>query len=631
MPKVIKPFDYKNLTGKDPASTTLVKAFVQHKADVASIESEGKIKRTSGVAYKELALAMADSQQVILRIKDTGDVFQVLVNNKVVPIKNQDNISKAVIEIVDRLDAGRAAFQKALLRKKIEAPVPKGIKTAAANMIPALQERIPALKAEIEAVRSERLAIEAEIAKAGENQNPIKNENADVAPSGAENVANETGESNKKANEATTIPQNDAPEQPKPVELPYTFANATESALRLFRIAAGDKSKRNAFVSAKAVEEALKPVAVHWDATDELPDEWSEETLDAVGLFGDELEGGYIRGSIKDARGAEIASVTIRGDGDVMFIPSQGHPEEEQFDPDEMELGRWVSSDDSDAEHIVETVKSSVDNTIDESFIKAYLEAFNEGWHNISSALYFKEDDNSELNLAKIMGDKKALVVLEGDFASKKINVINAAIKLADDNINNKKKEALDAGFNPNGSHIKSVDESIASEVYIDEVNEAKEMIKSLSRKVALAAKAKAKEDKNKTKSAVDGDKSLSDAIAAVTDERDVLREIADRSKTLKLHKFAEATNNELFDADYKGGEWVAESEETTETFDDFIESSKHWNERTGRDSGEIAGFKFIAWERMQSRKGKPRQSLSVIDFGDVRFALPGTFLPNYQ
>jgi len=197
MPKVIPPFDYKNLTGKDPASTTLVKAFVQHKADVASIEGEGKIKRMSGVAYKELALAMADSQHVILRIKDTGDVFQVLVNNKVVPIKNQDNIAKAVIEIVDRLDSGRAAFQKAMLRKKVEAPVPKGIKTAALNMIPTLQERIPALKAEIEAVREERVAIEAERAKSGENQNPIKSENAAVAPPVAENVPVAAVESNK--------------------------------------------------------------------------------------------------------------------------------------------------------------------------------------------------------------------------------------------------------------------------------------------------------------------------------------------------------------------------------------------------------------------------------------------------
>ena len=50
---------------------------------------------------------------------------------------------------------------------------------------------------------------------------------------------------------------------------------------------------------------------------------------------------------------------------------------------------------------------------------------------------------------------------------------------------------------------------------------------------------------------------------------------------TENLKKFAAATNNELFDADYKGGEWMVEAVETQETLEQWEESSNGWNERT--------------------------------------------------
>ena len=96
---------------------------------------------------------------------------------------------------------------------------------------------------------------------------------------------------------------------------------------------------------------------------------------------------------------------------------------------------------------------------------------------------------------------------------------------------------------------------------------------------------------------------------------------------TENLKKFAAATNNELFDADYKDGEWMVEFVETHETLEQFEESSKGWNERTAMKTGDIAGFPFRAWKTAQAVKGQPRQSMSVIDLGDVRIALPGTDL----
>lgn len=91
------------------------------------------------------------------------------------------------------------------------------------------------------------------------------------------------------------------------------------------------------------------------------------------------------------------------------------------------------------------------------------------------------------------------------------------------------------------------------------------------------------------------------------------------------LLAFAEATNNELFDPAYKNGEWMTEAVETQETLEQFIDSSKTWASRTPVHFGEIAGFKFAYWKEMQTAKDQPRRSLSVIDFGDLRVALPHT------
>lgn len=99
---------------------------------------------------------------------------------------------------------------------------------------------------------------------------------------------------------------------------------------------------------------------------------------------------------------------------------------------------------------------------------------------------------------------------------------------------------------------------------------------------------------------------------------------------TENLKKFAAATNNKLFDADYNGGEWMVDAVETQETLGQWEESSKVWNERTTMKTGEIAGFPFRAWKSAQTMKGKPRRSMSVVDLGDVRIALHGTDLTNF-
>lgn len=102
---------------------------------------------------------------------------------------------------------------------------------------------------------------------------------------------------------------------------------------------------------------------------------------------------------------------------------------------------------------------------------------------------------------------------------------------------------------------------------------------------------------------------------------------------TEKLAAFSAATNNELFDVDLqKDGTpygWQVEAVETHETLEMWEESSKGWNERSAMKSGEIAGFPFRTWAKCQAVKGQQRRSMSVVDFGDVRFAID-TDLTNF-
>lgn len=95
------------------------------------------------------------------------------------------------------------------------------------------------------------------------------------------------------------------------------------------------------------------------------------------------------------------------------------------------------------------------------------------------------------------------------------------------------------------------------------------------------------------------------------------------------LKKFAEATNGELYDPDWKGGSWSCEAVETQETLDQYAESSKDWASSTVEQRGEIAGFPFIAWKQVQAVAGQPRRAVSVIDFGTVRIAVDA-FIPHF-
>lgn len=145
-------FTFEDLSSKDKAAKEAVKQFKKAGATVAQVDVGGNAKKTSGFAYRELFLTFTDSQIITMRIKESGDIYQVLLNKKIVPIRNQDDHTKAIKEMADMMARGRAAFQKRQAIKKVV--MPSSIKTAAPKLEIALADRVQVLRSKVEQART---------------------------------------------------------------------------------------------------------------------------------------------------------------------------------------------------------------------------------------------------------------------------------------------------------------------------------------------------------------------------------------------------------------------------------------------------------------------------------------------
>lgn len=133
--------DYAKLgSGDNAALKPVVAAFEKSGATVTASDAPTGTKRQAGVTFRQANFTFADSQTVTLSIKQTGDIFEILVNGKKFAIKDQENHDAAVQEIVKQLDKTRSAFQKSL--NKAKATLPSNMKTAIVKKEVALQEKI---------------------------------------------------------------------------------------------------------------------------------------------------------------------------------------------------------------------------------------------------------------------------------------------------------------------------------------------------------------------------------------------------------------------------------------------------------------------------------------------------------
>lgn len=137
-------FQFDEMNSKDKATKAVAANFKNSGAEVVQVDVSPTTKRTSGISYRELSLTFADSQVVIFRIKQSGDIFQVLLNGKVRPMTQQDDHAAAISEIVKAMENGRTAFQKKLAKAKVK--LPNSIKTTVPNKEKLLTEKRDSLK-----------------------------------------------------------------------------------------------------------------------------------------------------------------------------------------------------------------------------------------------------------------------------------------------------------------------------------------------------------------------------------------------------------------------------------------------------------------------------------------------------
>lgn len=127
--------------------------------NVIDVASDGKLKRLAGISFREVELTFADSQKLGLRIKATGDVYEVRVNGKVTPVRDQDDAAAAVTELARLIDAGRERFQKRLAAMRMKPP--EGIRTAVPRQRDVLIKQIAEVDAAIEGAKQELAELQA--------------------------------------------------------------------------------------------------------------------------------------------------------------------------------------------------------------------------------------------------------------------------------------------------------------------------------------------------------------------------------------------------------------------------------------------------------------------------------------
>ena len=147
-------------------------AFEKAGLTVVDVEASNKAARRSGYQVKQATFFFGDGQRVVMMLKNDGDgygdIYQVKLNSRVVPVKNVDDMDKAVAEIAAMAGSNSASFVKAARRKAEKQSVDEsdleGNKTRKPVTAAAKLEAASTEIAELEAIAAEQEARRAELA-----------------------------------------------------------------------------------------------------------------------------------------------------------------------------------------------------------------------------------------------------------------------------------------------------------------------------------------------------------------------------------------------------------------------------------------------------------------------------------
>jgi len=135
-------FDKFNKVGLKP----ILEKFEKTGLPVADVEADNKAKRESGFQVKSAIINFESGQKLLVKAKAGGSIFQVKLNNKVLAIKNVDDLDKAIQEVVDYVKANEPHYQKmkekALARQKVVIPKIKAVNTTVAEHISQMQTTV---------------------------------------------------------------------------------------------------------------------------------------------------------------------------------------------------------------------------------------------------------------------------------------------------------------------------------------------------------------------------------------------------------------------------------------------------------------------------------------------------------
>ena len=151
-------FDFEKLTKK--TLQPVLKKFQKAGYTVVKVDAPNKAKRESGFLIKNFTLTFEDEQQIRVRVKAGGTIFQVKLNNRVVPIKHVDDMEKAISEIANYLYDNAKAFAKVKAqreRRKLKPPAPSITTTR--------KEKIEKAKADLEAISQNNADLEKQLAE----------------------------------------------------------------------------------------------------------------------------------------------------------------------------------------------------------------------------------------------------------------------------------------------------------------------------------------------------------------------------------------------------------------------------------------------------------------------------------
>jgi hypothetical protein len=146
MPKT-NTLDFSSPAGAEKALQKITQQLGRAGQSVVSSEFNQKPRRSSDTTYREAFITLASGQLITLRVNGTGDIYQVLLNGSVKPLKEHADTDKAIAEIASLAEKNQGAFQKAQARKAIE--LPKGMTTTKPKQVDALVQQVSELDAQI--------------------------------------------------------------------------------------------------------------------------------------------------------------------------------------------------------------------------------------------------------------------------------------------------------------------------------------------------------------------------------------------------------------------------------------------------------------------------------------------------